>query len=47
VSDPQTRQQCMDAGVKAYLVKPIERASLAAAVKAQIAGRKPGAGAKG
>jgi CheY-like chemotaxis protein len=46
VSDPQTRQQCMDAGASAYLVKPIERASLAAAVKAQIATRKRAARAK-
>lgn len=40
VSDPNTRQQCMSAGASAYLVKPIERAALAATVKAQIDGRK-------
>jgi CheY-like chemotaxis protein len=40
VSDPKTREQCMSAGASAYLVKPIERATLAATVKAQIDGRK-------
>ena len=40
VSDPETREQCMSAGASAYLVKPIERGALAAAVKAQIDGRK-------
>ena len=40
VSDPKTRQQCMSAGADAYLVKPIERATLAATVKTQIARRK-------
>jgi len=46
VSDPETRKQCMSAGADAYLVKPIERATLAATVKAQIAGRKRTARAK-
>ena len=40
VSDPKMQEQCESAGANAYLVKPIERATLAAAVKAQIAGRK-------
>ncbi|MGH8738556.1 MAG: response regulator [Burkholderiales bacterium] len=39
VSDSKTREQCMSAGASAYLVKPIERATLAASVKAQIDGR--------
>ena len=46
VSDPTTRAQCMSAGASAYLVKPIERATLAATVKAQIDGRKRAARAK-
>ncbi len=40
VSDPETREQCMSAGASSYLVKPIERATLAATIKAQIDGRK-------
>ena len=40
VSDPNSKDQCLKAGANAYLVKPIERATLAATVKAQIAGRK-------
>ena len=40
VSDPNSKEQCAKAGANAYLVKPIERATLAATVKAQIAGRK-------
>jgi CheY-like chemotaxis protein len=40
VSDPKMQEQCESAGANAYLVKPIERTTLAAAVKAQIAGRK-------
>jgi CheY-like chemotaxis protein len=40
MSDPNSKDQCLEAGANAYLVKPIERATLAAAVKAQIAGRK-------
>jgi CheY-like chemotaxis protein len=46
VSDPKTREQCMSAGASAYLVKPIERATLAATVKAQIEGRKRAARTK-
>ena len=46
VSDPKTREQCMSAGASAYLVKPIERATLAATVKAQIDGRKRAGRAK-
>jgi CheY-like chemotaxis protein len=46
VSDPETRKQCMSAGADAYLIKPIERATLAATVKAQLAGRKRSARAK-
>ena len=38
--DPKARGQCMSAGASAYLVKPIERAALAATVKAQIEGRR-------
>lgn len=40
VSDPTMREQCESAGANAYLVKPIERATFADTVKAQIAGRK-------
>ena len=40
VSDPKMQEQCARAGANAYLVKPIERAALAATVKAQIAGRR-------
>jgi len=47
VSDPKTREQCMIAGASAYLVKPIERAALAATVKAQIEGRRRAARSKG
>ncbi|MGH8745976.1 MAG: response regulator [Burkholderiales bacterium] len=39
VSDSETREQCMSAGASIYLVKPVERATLAASVKAQIDGR--------
>ena len=46
VSDPNSREQCTSAGANAYLVKPIERATLAATVKAQIAGRKRASRAK-
>jgi len=38
-SDTRTRERCMAAGANAYLVKPVERAALAATVRAQIAGR--------
>ena len=40
VSDPDMREQCAKAGSNAYLIKPIERETLAATVKAQIAARK-------
>ena len=46
VSDSKTREQCMSEGASAYLVKPIERAALAATVKAQFDGRKRTARAK-
>jgi len=38
VSDPAMVERCMAAGANAYVVKPVERNSLAATVKAQIAG---------
>jgi len=47
VSDPKMQEECATAGANAYLVKPIERAMLAATVKAQIAGRKRAPRAKG
>jgi DNA-binding response OmpR family regulator len=40
LSDQATQSRCLAAGANAYLVKPVERNSLAATVKAQIAGRK-------
>lgn len=39
LSEPDTVSRCMQAGANAYLVKPVERNSLVATVKAQIAGR--------
>ena len=39
LSDKTTQDRCMKAGANAYVVKPVERGSLAATVKAQIAGR--------
>ena len=39
LSDQPTMDRCMKAGANAYVVKPVERNSLVAAVKAQIAGR--------
>lgn len=39
LSDPATRERCMRMGANAYVVKPVERNSLIATVKAQIAGR--------
>jgi DNA-binding response OmpR family regulator len=39
LSDQATKDRCMRAGANAYVVKPVERNSLIAAVKAQIAGR--------
>jgi len=47
LSDQATKDRCMKAGANAYVVKPVERNSLVAAVKAQIAGRgKPKTGGK-
>ena len=40
LSDQITKDRCMRAGANAYVVKPVERNSLVATVKAQIAGRK-------
>jgi DNA-binding response OmpR family regulator len=39
LSDQATRDRCTEAGANAYIVKPIERNSLVATVKAQIAAR--------
>lgn len=39
ISEPDMVERCMAAGANAYLVKPVERNSLTATVKAQIAGR--------
>ena len=39
LSDQATKDRCMRAGASAYVVKPVERNSLVATVKAQIAGR--------
>jgi len=39
LSDPATRERCMKAGANAYVVKPVDRHSLIATVKAQIAAR--------
>lgn len=39
LSDQATKDQCMAAGANAYLVKPVERHSLVATLKAQIAAR--------
>lgn len=45
LADKATRDRCMRAGANAYIVKPVERNSLVATVKAQIAGRgKPKTG---
>ena len=46
LSDQATRDRCRKAGANAHVVKPVERNSLVATVRAQIAGRgkpKPGA----
>jgi len=40
LSDQETRDRCMAAGANAYVVKPVERNSLVATVKSQIAGRR-------
>ncbi len=39
LADKTTQDRCMQAGANAYVVKPVERNSLAATVKALIAGR--------
>jgi DNA-binding response OmpR family regulator len=39
LSEPETVERCMAAGASAYLVKPVERNSLAATLRAQIASR--------
>jgi DNA-binding response OmpR family regulator len=40
LSDPDTRNRCLAGGANAYVVKPVDRHSLAATVRAQIAARK-------
>jgi len=43
LSDPDTKNRCVAGGATAYVVKPVERKSLVATVKAQIESRrKPG-----
>jgi len=39
LSEPDTVTRCLQAGANSYLVKPVERNSLTATVKAQIAAR--------
>ena len=39
LSEQVTKDRCMKAGANAYVVKPVERNSLVATVKSQIAGR--------
>lgn len=39
LADQATKDRCMRAGANAYLVKPVERQSLLATVKGQMAGR--------
>jgi len=39
LADQATKDRCMKAGAGAYVVKPVERNSLIATVKSQIAGR--------
>ena len=39
LSDQPTKDRCMKAGANAYVVKPVERNSLIATVKAQMAAR--------
>ncbi|MEK6244579.1 MAG: response regulator [Pseudomonadota bacterium] len=39
LADKATQDRCMKAGATAYVVKPVERNSLVATIKAQIAGR--------
>lgn len=40
LAESATMQACLDAGASAYLVKPADRATLAATVRAQIASRR-------
>jgi CheY-like chemotaxis protein len=42
VSDPDMRERCAGAGANAYLVKPIERDTLTATVKAQFGAHRSG-----
>jgi two-component system, OmpR family, response regulator RegX3 len=47
LADQATKDRCMRAGANAYVVKPVERNSLIATVKSQMAGRgKPKATGK-
>ncbi len=39
LSEPETIDRCMKAGANAYIIKPVERNTLASTVKAQIAAR--------
>ena len=39
LSEPEMIERCMKAGASAYIVKPVERNSLSATLKAQIAAR--------
>jgi len=39
LSDAATKERCLKAGASAYVVKPVDRNTLLATVKAQIAGR--------
>ena len=48
LADAATKNRCMMSGATGYLVKPVERNSLIAAVKEQMAGRgKPKSNGKG
>lgn len=48
LADAATQNRCMKSGATGYLVKPVERNSLVATVKAQMAGRgKPKSNGKG
>ena len=40
LAESATMQACLEAGASAYLVKPADRATLAATVRAQIASRR-------
>ncbi len=39
LSEPEMIDRCMKAGATAYIIKPVERNTLASTIKAQIAGR--------